>query len=419
MIKSFQKSFLILIIIGITFLITVQCEASEETGFTKYNFTNLGFSFSTPNYWKMMSDEIIDQYKQDDSKDVFYVTGFELNSSEQDTVFPYILISVDERGKPSINALASYQQLETNGSENIIEYLSSDTNFNTSIYDGASQTIWSITQNHIEGYGNINSIVAHRLTEKGWVEVTLFVESHQYPELAAGFLQIVNSIQLRKGPQKEQEEGSDTNSSSYDTLRRIGLVSSVCCFLLFGLLFSFLIYKGKRELSKETSENTYLQNQERIINEFKVLPGGNKAKNRIENGCFIIMSSLLVLGVLLLGIIAAYKNPDLHMGLVVIILLIFIIIMSLFFILINFLFKKINKKLYKPFTIALLEDSIIIRMGYVVPKLKFERQEIQSVKETYFGLKVNIGKCRKVTIPKDTEGYEELKVKLMEWVNPA
>jgi hypothetical protein len=180
--------------------------------------------------------------------------------------------------------------------------------------------------------------------------------------------------------------------------------------------FLFLIIKGKRNSSKEAPESDHPQNSEQIIiKEFKAPSGGNKRKNKIIYVCLFI----ILFGFPLWAGITAFKNSDANIRLTIVISIINIIIISPVFILVYFLSKKINQKLYEPFTITLLENGIIVKMGAFIPGLKFDRQEFKLAKETYFGLKVSAGIGKRVTIPKDTEGYEELKAKLLEWVNPT
>lgn len=414
MIKYFQKISFYLIIIGI-FLITVQCEASEDTGYIQYLY-HPGFEFFMPKKWKIMSQEIIDEYKQEDTEVEFLVTGFELKSSAADSVFPYIFVSINQTGKISADDLASCHQLQTNGSKNIIESLSNDAIYDTPVYDPALQTIWLITQENIEGYGDIYSLVARRLTGNGWVEMMMQVESHQYPELAAEFQQIVNSIQLQKG----LEYNSVFKPSLYDTIQNIAVIICICSILFFSWLFSYLKNKAKQDSSKEASESVHLQNSEHaIIREFKAPPGGDKRKNKIVLVFLAIVLLFPSVVLFIWDIIKAYRDHDSGIEYRVIFSLISIIFMGLLVILTYFSYKKSYKKLFEPFTIVLLENSIIIRIGAIVHGLKFDRHQIKSVKETYFGLKVSAGIGKRVIIPKDTEGYEELKAKLLEWVNPT
>lgn len=162
------------------------------------------YEISVPNNWIEIPQDILQQYQIA----VFQTTGqrheYDYGYQSQDVLnwleHPYALIQIKRSGRIPEGQLKNYKKLDSAFQEGLEELkestgdIFSDMSQGETLYDSNDHVLWSNISMDVTGVGTIQSIVALKLTEYGYIQFMGYSTSDEFSTYSPLFKKMVRSI---------------------------------------------------------------------------------------------------------------------------------------------------------------------------------------------------------------------------------
>jgi len=193
------KSMLRVILVNIALLFAFNISPS---------YGNENISIEVPDSWVSIPNEVLNEYSEvihqmaPNSEKQIYDYGYQLKSSENWLVHPYILVQVKNSGRVPESKLSNLERVERKLKEGASKVggstdgLVSEVDIQTPIYDETTHVLFSTTTQMVEGIGQVKGLISILLTEKGFINIYAYSRANEFSNYVGQFEDIVRGVKL-------------------------------------------------------------------------------------------------------------------------------------------------------------------------------------------------------------------------------
>ena len=164
------------------------------------------FQISLPEDWEEIPKAALEQFQKEVSEvtgeNLTYEYGYQSTKTENWFEYPYALVQIKRTGRIPEGQLKNYIQIESGFEEGIKKLeetasnLFSDISQDETIYEPGIHALWTVITMDVEGVGKARGLVAFKLTEYGYIQITAYALAQEFTRYEPLYRRMVHSITL-------------------------------------------------------------------------------------------------------------------------------------------------------------------------------------------------------------------------------
>jgi hypothetical protein len=170
--------------------------------------TTHGFSINLPPGWVRIPDDALDDFQKNVARLMpnvskqTYDYGFQIATSDRWFTYPYILVTVQNKGRVPDSELESLSTVKSAFDKGLrkaqgeLKSIVSNMEVNKTYYDSDSHILWTQIRMDVANVGPVRGILAVVVTERGVIQIASNAAAAEFDRYAPLFEQISSEISI-------------------------------------------------------------------------------------------------------------------------------------------------------------------------------------------------------------------------------